>query len=134
MASSQRINRINGIIQRDLTLLINNKIKDQRVIDASVGVTSVKTTPDLKEATVYVSILNGSDKYKKDIIDVLQGAAGFLRTEVSKGLNTYQTPAFKFKLDDSYEYGNKIDKILEDLKNSGQISEQIEIEEEEEAF
>ena len=87
MASSQRINRINGIIQRDLTLLINNKIKDQRVIDASVGVTSVRTTPDLKEATVYVSILNGNEKYKKDILDVLQNAAGFLRTEVSKGLN-----------------------------------------------
>ncbi len=131
MASSHRLERFNGIILRDLSLLIANKIKDDRIIGSSIGITSVNTTPDLKDATVYISVI-GSDSDKDEILEALEHASGFLRKELSKGLKTYQTPALHFKLDNSYEYGNKIDQILDQLKADGQISEQLP--EEEEAF
>ena len=133
MPSSYRLQRLNGTLQRDLSLLIANKVKDERIQGSSIGVTSVNTTPDLKDATVYISII-GSDSEKKEILKALEHASGFLRKEISRGLKTYQTPALHFKLDDSYEYGNKIDKILDQLRSDGQISDSFEIEEDEEAF
>lgn len=122
MASSHRLERINGTLQRELSLLIQNKIKDSRVAEASVSVTKVKATPDLKEATVYVSI-PGDAEEKKEILYALRHASGYLRTQISKVLKTYQTPALNFVLDDSVEYGNHIEKILSDLKATGQISD-----------
>lgn len=124
MASSHRLERINGKLLRDLSLLIANKVKDNRVREASVSVTRVKATPDLKDATVYVSII-GTDKEKKEALNALKHASGFLRSEIAKGMKTYQTPALNFVLDDSVEYGARIDSILEDLRNSGQISDTL---------
>lgn len=130
MASSHRLERINGRLQRDLSLILANKIKDDRILNNSIGVTSVKATPDLKEAVVYVSII-GSDETKKEVLKALKHASGFIRSEISKDMPTYQTPAFRFKLDDSYEYGQKIEKILGELRETGQISDELPEEDEE---
>lgn len=130
MASSHRLERLNGKLQRDLSLLVANKVKDSRLIDSSVSITGVQATPDLKEATVFVSVI-GSEEEKKGVIQALKHAKGFLRSEIAKGMKTYQTPAFNFVLDDSVEYGNRIESILEELRESGQISETLPEENEE---
>lgn len=124
MASSHRLERINGKLQRDLSLLISTRIKERVIQEASIGVTLVKATPDLKEAKVYVSIL-GDQNEKKEVLEALDRASGFLRREIGKNLTTYNTPQLHFILDESVEYGNRIDSILSDLKESGQISETI---------
>lgn len=131
MASSQRLNRINSIILRDLSLLID-ELDDKRIRNIPLSITHVSVTPDVKEADVYVSI-SGSDEDKKLAIDTLKHAAGYLRSELSTGLSTYTTPNLRFKLDDSVDYGNKIEEILNNLRETGQISDSLP-EEEEEAF
>ncbi len=120
--ASYRLKRIDGDLQRDLSIIISDKIKDKRLIDVPVSVTRVKATPDLKEAKVYVSI-PGDEATKKEAMEALKHASGFLRTELSQLMSTYNTPALRFILDNSVEYGNKIDKILEELRESGQISD-----------
>ncbi|MGI6108922.1 MAG: 30S ribosome-binding factor RbfA [Eubacteriaceae bacterium] len=122
--ASHRIERIDGQIQRELSLLLRQKVKDTRIQEASVSITRVKTTPDLKTADVYVSIF-GDDAEKREVLAALQKASGYFRSSVGKILKTHSTPALTFKLDDSVEYGMHIDSILKDLHEKGQVSEEL---------
>ena len=79
-----------------------------------ISVTKVKVTTDLKYAKVYVSILNS--KNIKDTMDGLKKSSGFIRSELAKRVNLRNTPELIFEIDDSLEYGAKIDSILKDLK------------------
>lgn len=64
--ASHRSEKINGQIQRELSLIIIHKMKDTRIKDSNVSITHVKATQDLKTATVYVSIF-GDDAQKKQL-------------------------------------------------------------------
>ena len=113
--ASHRIEKINGQIQRELSLIIQQKMKDKRLNPTGLSITRVKATPDLKVATVYVSIL-GSDQEKEDALASLESAKGFLRSNLGKVLKTHSTPALIFKLDGSVEYSLHIEALLSEIK------------------
>ncbi len=113
--ASHRREKINGQIQRELSLLLQQKIKDSRILDNNVSITQVKATPDLKTATVYVSIL-GEEDQKKKVLEALDHASGFLRSNLGATIKLHSVPALKFELDNSVEYGMHIESILKDLK------------------
>ena len=79
-----------------------------------VSVTKVKVTPDLKYAKVSVSILNS--KNVKETLAGLKKSSGFLRSELAKRINLRNTPELVFELDESLEYGPRIDNNINDLK------------------
>ena len=79
-----------------------------------ISVTKVKVTNDLKYAKIYISILNSKDE--KATIEGLKKSSGFIRTELAKRINLRNTPELVFELDESLEYGARIDKIINDLK------------------
>lgn len=112
---SVRKDRIESIIKREIAPAILNKLNDPSL--KSANVTDVEVTNDLSFATIYVSFLKDSDK-KKGMI-ALNKAKGLLRSEVSRALSTRRTPDLIFKLDESSEYGSKIDTLLAKL-NSGE--------------
>ena len=68
---------------------------------------------ELKNAKVYVSILNS--KNIKDTMDGLKKSSGFIRSELAKRVNLRNTPELIFEIDDSLEYGAKIDSILKEI-------------------
>lgn len=78
-----------------------------------ISVTKVKVTNDLKFAKVSISILNS--KNTKETLSGIKKSAGFIRTELAKRVNLRNTPELIFELDDSMEYGAKIDSILKDI-------------------
>ncbi|MNL73959.1 Ribosome-binding factor A [compost metagenome] len=78
-----------------------------------ISVTRVKVTPDLKYAKVSVSILNS--KNIKTTLVGLKSSAGFIRSELAKKINLRNTPELVFELDESLEYGARIDSILSDI-------------------
>ena len=78
-----------------------------------ISVTKVKVTPDLKYAKVYISILNS--KNIKDTMDGLKKSSGFIRSELARRINLRNTPELVFEIDDSLEYGAKIDSILKEI-------------------
>lgn len=80
-----------------------------------MSVTKVKITPDLKYAKVYISILNSKNINKT--LEGLKESSGFIRSQIAKRINLRITPELIFELDDSMEYGEKIDSILKELKN-----------------
>lgn len=109
-----RLNRINEELKKELSQVISYELKNPNVT-GMVSVTKVKITPDFKYAKVYVSILNSKDVQKT--MEGLKESAGFMRTKLAKTVNLRITPELTFELDDSLEYGERIDSILKGLKN-----------------
>ena len=110
--SSNRIGRINEEIQRELAALIPT-VKDPRVADAGlISVTAVETTPDLKYAKIYVSVLDKSASAQT--LKGLKSASGWLRRELGQALNLRSTPELSFVRDDSIDKGAH---ILDMLRN-----------------
>ena len=99
--------------RKELSQLISFELKEPSVT-GMVSVTKVKVTPDLKYAKVSVSILNS--KNIKETLAGLKKSSGFLRSELAKRINLRNTPELVFELDESLEYGARIDKIINDLK------------------
>lgn len=119
---SYRIERINELMKNELNILIGTQIKDPRVNESLVSVVRVNTTPDLKYAKVYVSVMEDGIERKEKVIEGLNRAKGFLRKSIANVLNTRYTPELVFVLDESLDYALRIDEILEDIhsgKNKG---------------
>lgn len=110
--SNPRFDRIDEEMKKEISNIISFGIKDPNVTGL-ISVTRVNVTSDLKYAKVYVSILNA--KNTKATFAGLKKASGFVRTEVAKKINLRTTPEIIFELDDSMEYGAKIDSILKEV-------------------
>ena len=109
---SNRIGRINEEIQRELSTLIRT-VKDPRVAETGmVSVTAVETTPDLKYAKIYISVLDKSASAQT--LKGLKSAAGYLRRELGQRLNLRNTPELTFVRDDSIDKGAHILDLLRD--------------------
>ena len=109
---SNRIGRINEEIQRELSSLLRT-IKDPRVADAGMlSVTAVETTPDLKYAKIYVSVLDKSASAQA--LKGLKSASGYLRRELGRALDLRNTPELSFVRDDSIDKGAHLLDMLRD--------------------
>ena len=108
--ASNRIGRINEEIQRELASLIPN-VRDPRVT-GMISVTAVDTTPDLRYAKVYISVLDKSDSAQ--VLKGLKSASGWLRRELGRALQLRYTPELTFVRDDSIDKGAH---ILDMLRN-----------------
>jgi len=108
-----RLNRINEELKKEISNILTFELKNPNVTGL-ISVTKAKITPDFRYAKIYVSILNS-----KNIDKTMQGlkeSAGFIRSQIAKNINLRVTPELVFELDDSLEYGMKIENILKDLK------------------
>ncbi len=113
MKNSTRMIRINDEIRKEVSEILRSELKDPR-IGTITSVLKVETTNDLKYCKVYVSILGDEDK-KKETIEVLKNASGYIRKLIAERINLRCTPEFKFILDDSLEYGIKISKLIDEI-------------------
>ena len=107
--------RINEEVKREISNLIRNEIKDPR-LTAMISVTAVKVTKDLRYAKVYVSIFSKDEEEKKSNLEALKSAAGFVRREIAQRINLRHNPQIIFELDDSIDYGMRIDSLIEKTK------------------
>ena len=100
-------------LKKEISNVISFELKNPNVTGL-ISVTKAKITPDLKYAKIYVSILNS--KNLKKTMEGLKESTGFIRTQVAKTINLRITPELIFELDDSLEYGEKIEKILKSVR------------------
>ena len=110
--ASNRINRINEEIQKELSSLLRT-VKDPRVQDTMISITRVETTPDLRYTKVYVSFLQ--EEKSKEAMKGLQSAGGWIRREVGNELKLRYTPELVWALDDSITYGAKMLELINNL-------------------
>lgn len=107
-----RMERVNEELKKEISLIIDNNLKNPN-ITGIISVTKVKTSPDLKHARVYISLIGS--KSKKNTLEGIKNASGFIRCEIAKRINLRYTPELVFEVDDSMEYGDKIERILKEI-------------------
>lgn len=105
--------RINGEVQRELSNIIRNEIKDPR-IQTMTSVVDVEVAPDLKHCKAYISVL-GDEEAAKATISGLKSAEGFIRKQLAKSINLRNTPEITFVLDQSIEYGVNMSKLIQEV-------------------
>ena len=112
--ANYRSGRINEEVKKVVSSLIQNEIKDPR-LTAMISVTSVEVTRDLGYAKVFVSIFANSKEEKEENLKALKSASGFIR-EVGRKVKLRVTPQIIFELDESIDYGMKIDGLIRKAK------------------
>ena len=110
--ASNRIGRINEEIQRELSDLLR-ELKDPRVHKTMLSITRVETTPDLRYAKIFISLLD--KEYTKETLAGLNSSAGYLRRELGRSLQLRYTPELQWQADDSITHGAHILEILSKL-------------------
>jgi ribosome-binding factor A len=107
---NHRISKVGEEIKRELSKMILEEMKDPRV-KGLISITYVEVTNDLRYAKVYISIMANAEE-RAVTLQALEKASGYLRSELAKKIKIRYTPELIFKVDDSIEYGAKINKIL----------------------
>ena len=110
--ASNRINRINEEIQKELSSLLRT-VKDPRVQDTMISITRVETTPDLRYTKVYVSFLQ--EEKSKEAMKGLQSAGGWIRRQLGTNLKLRYSPEIVWALDDSITYGARMLNLINSL-------------------
>ena len=105
--------RIYGEVQRELSTIISNEVKDPR-IHPMTSVMAVEVAPDLKTCKAYISVL-GNQEAKEATIRGLNSAEGYIRRQLARNLNLRNTPEIRFILDESIEYGVNMSKLIDDV-------------------
>ncbi|MBU8902381.1 MAG: 30S ribosome-binding factor RbfA [Victivallales bacterium] len=119
MAGSNRIVRVNELLKRELSNLINLKnIAPTNSI--LVSVTEVKTTSDLRKALVFISVFGGDDEIEKEVIQALRKKRVELQHDISLVITLKFTPVLRFELDKRLAAGDRIFELLGDVNDDGE--------------
>jgi ribosome-binding factor A len=108
--TSDRMRRVDEAMREVLSGAITTELKDPRV--GFVTVTAVETSPDLRHARVYVSVL-GEEAVRRRSLDGLRSAHGYLQKRVSGELRLKHTPTLDFVYDDTADRGERISELLD---------------------
>ena len=108
--SSQFREEIYGVISTDL----RNKYP---AMSAIISIINADVAPDLKSCKVFVSIYDPNEQKKRVTFKILVENAGYIRHELSKVLRIRTVPELRFVMDESMEYGDKIDKLLKGIED-----------------
>jgi ribosome-binding factor A len=108
----KRAQRVSDLLREEIAEIVMKKVKDPRL--GFLTITGVDITDDLKIAKVYVSILKGEERETN--LDILNSAKGFIRSEIAKRVRMKIIPSIEFRIDESIEHGDKIDRLLKDIR------------------
>lgn len=111
-----RMRRVDEAVRAVLSDVITQELKDPRV--GFVTVTGVKTSPDLRHARVFVSVL-GEDDTREASLDGLRSAHGFLQRRIAAELRLKHTPTLDFAYDDTVERAMRLDALLDERDDEG---------------
>ena len=105
--------RINSEVQKELSNIIRNEVKDPR-IHPMTSVVAVEVAPDLKYCKAYISVL-GNEEAAKATLEGLKNAGGYIRRALARSVNLRNTPDITFILDQSIEYGVHMTRLIDDV-------------------
>ncbi len=108
---SERIRRVNEALREVLSDEIG-ALKDPRI--GFVTITGVRTSPDLRQATVYVSVL-GSARKRERTLEGLGSSHGVLQAAVNRELHLKRTPQLRFEYDPTIEEGVRLTRLIDEL-------------------
>ncbi len=109
----KRSARVGDLIREEIADILMNRIKHKTL--GFITVTAAKVSDDLRHATIYLSVLN--EKENKKTLKKISSSASFIRSELGKRLKMKYIPSLHFMIDESIEYGRKIDEIFDNIKS-----------------
>jgi ribosome-binding factor A len=112
MQPSRRPQRVALQIQHEVSMMIFRDMKDRRI--GFVTVTGVEMSPDLRHARIFVSLM-GTENEKKESLETLNHATGWIRHELGQRIRMKFLPEIVFQADTSQEYGEHIDKLINEI-------------------
>jgi len=112
----KRSARVSDLVREEVADIIQNKIKHKTL--GFVTVTGAKVSDDLRNATIYLSVLNTEDSNRT--VDKLNSLGPFIKRELGTRLRMKFVPALRFRIDESIEYGMKMDKLFDKIE-SGKV-------------
>ncbi|MFH1080705.1 MAG: 30S ribosome-binding factor RbfA [Pseudomonadota bacterium] len=116
MTTFKRADRVADLIQCEISDILLKQVRDPRI--SALTVTGVKVTDDLRLAKIYFVEL-AQDTIHAETLAGLEKATGFLRRELGKRLQLRCVPDLIFRADVSFAYGNRIERLLAEIKQEG---------------
>ena len=107
-----RMRRVNEAVREVLSSQLAEGLKDPRI--GFVTVTGVDTSPDLRYARVYVSIL-GDEEERRATLDGLASSRGFLQARIAEELRMKRTPALSFRYDETVERADRMTRLIDEV-------------------
>ena len=117
---SQRTDRVDELLRQEIGTLLAKELADPRI--GFTTITDVETSPDLRHAKVWVSVIGGRTD-RTETVRALQASMGFVRHELGKRLRIKRIPALHIHLDDSAERGTRVLHLLQELESGVQPGE-----------
>lgn len=115
MAQSRRVERVASLIRREVSELLIGGIKDERVSQGMVSVTTVEVAGDLQHCKIFVSVY-GSEEERRQALEGLKAATPYVRGELGRRLQLRRTPEVVFQIDRSLERGSAVLGLLHKLE------------------
>lgn len=115
---SERQAKVEELIKQELSQMMLNEVKDPRI--GFVTVTDVKMSPDLRNATAYVSVMGNESKVKSSLKGI-ESALPFFKRELAKRVRLRYMPTLSFELDKSLDYSEHIQKLLLKVERGEEI-------------
>jgi ribosome-binding factor A len=115
-SGSHRTERVAEEIRNEVSLMLAGELKDPRLA-GPVSVTEVRLTPDMRTVRIFVQ-LEGEEKERATVLDGLKAASRYVRHELVERIHLRRAPDVLFLLDQSEEYGQRIDDLLRKVNHS----------------
>ncbi len=115
MAQGRRVERVASLIRREVSELLLNGVRDERIHQGMVTITEVEVSRDLQHCKIFVSIY-GEEQQKNEVLDGLKAASGFLRGELGRRMNMRRAPEVIFQIDQGIEKGSSVLNLLGKLE------------------
>lgn len=108
---SYRVDRVEHLVKEEISYILLHKVKD---VDLGfLTVTNVRMSPDLKVASIYLSVL---EKEKREIVlERVKDRTGFIRTELAHRIRIRFVPELRFFIDDTLDYVEKIEGLIKKI-------------------
>jgi ribosome-binding factor A len=119
---THRRRQVEHLIRAELSELLSRQVNDPR-LKGLVTVTDVSTSPDLKQARIFISIMGDAEE-QGEVFQGLNSACSFLRHELAKRVSLRHIPELSFEKDDSIERGIRLSQLIEQVSAEGSESGQ----------
>ncbi len=115
-----RVQKVEQLIKDEVSLILLEKMRDS--LNGMVTVTTVKLSPDLKQAKIYVSVLEADRR--KAVMDKLAETLGMIRSTLASRIRLRFVPELKFFLDDTADYVDHLEQLFKQIRENDNKDEQ----------
>ena len=115
MANSRRVEKLAALLKREISQLLVNGVRDERIHQAMITITNVEVSGDLQHAKIFISLF-GEDQKKAEVLVCLEEAKGFIRGELARRLQMRRSPDLVFKIDKGMTKGPSVLDLLTSLE------------------